>query len=441
MTSVAIAIAACGSSVTVPGIAGAVPRCDDVPRLEAAPELYRDQPIYVANEMPVEELRAWATGKPGFEEIWIDREHLGWVTLAFSRDADTRQAELKEAFPGVGVVAVAVPWTMAELEGLQVEVMTKGRPTVTSSAIRTTHGVVSIGVGVLEPARIAEIEAKFGGRRVCIEGIEPANAPVQGPQQPSGDGWRMLADVDEVGGPYRTGIAADRQAFIALWGHIGLPGAPPEVDFETEVAVWFGAVHGSSCPRLRLDDVVVDQKQAILHPVITYLDVGICTADAIGHAYVVAVDRSRLPSGPFTIQLQHDEPPPGAVEEKTIVDADLSAPGSTVTPDQLHSAPPVVEEIRVEPGGFLEPGYENRFRFDVRCGTEWLGELNNIWWRADDAPPGQAVPDPWRKLVDGKRSVDVALMLTLEPEPVLDASAGGHTITYRPSAQAAPTCG
>lgn len=52
--------------------------------------------------MRVGRIRAWAAGKPGFEEIWIDREHLGWVTVAFSVDAEARQAELEETFPDVG---------------------------------------------------------------------------------------------------------------------------------------------------------------------------------------------------------------------------------------------------------------------------------------------------------------------------------------------------
>ena len=114
-----------------------IPRCDEVPLIAADPALYRDTPIYVGNEMPVEEIQAWAAGKPGFESIWIDREHLGWITVAFSRDADARQADLAREFPGVGVVAVHVAWTRAELEALQQRVITDGRPDVQGSGVRS----------------------------------------------------------------------------------------------------------------------------------------------------------------------------------------------------------------------------------------------------------------------------------------------------------------
>ena len=96
-----------------------IPRCEDVPELSAPAEAYRDTPIYVGNEMPVEAVRDWAVGQPGYEDIWIDREHNGWVAVAFSRDAAARQADLEREFPGVGVVAVPVEWSTAELEALQ----------------------------------------------------------------------------------------------------------------------------------------------------------------------------------------------------------------------------------------------------------------------------------------------------------------------------------
>ena len=297
-----------------------------MPQIAAAPELYRDGPIYVANEMPTDEIRAWAEGKPGFETMWIDREHNGWVTVAFSRDAAARQAELAQAFPGVGVVAVQVDWTLAELQALQARVMRDGQPHVIGSGIPDNYGVVSIQVRVLDAPTVAAMEAMFGGQRVCIGGMDPADVPAEGPQQQAGEGWRLVADQDETGSPYRTGIATDAEAYVELWAEIGLDGELPAVDFETEVALWFGAVHGSSCPRLRLDDVLVDADRRLLYPSMTRWEMGACTADAIGHAYVVAVARSKLPHGPFSIQLSSQRPR-GTVEEVTIVDADLSVAG------------------------------------------------------------------------------------------------------------------
>ncbi len=149
--------------------------------------------------------------------------------------------------------------------------------------------------------------------------------PSAGPQQPAGDGWRLLAAQDETGQSYRTGIAFDDQSYETLWAEIGLVGDRPAVDFEAKVAVWFGAVHGSSCPKLRLDGVVADRDAALLFADIVLIDgLMACTADAIPHAYVVAVERSRLPVGPFAIQLDQDGPPPGAPEERTVIDVDLT---------------------------------------------------------------------------------------------------------------------
>lgn len=437
--AIVLVAAACS---TLPGAAGgSIPRCDAVPQIEAPPTLYRDAPIYVANEMPTDAVLAWASGKPGFEELWIDREHNGWVTVAFSQDAAARQAELASTFPGAGVVVVEVPWTMAELEALKQRILTEAAPLLGGVGIRPNHGVVSIYVPVLKADVVDQVNAKFDGLRVCIEGLDPALAPVEGPQQPSGDGWRLLAEEDEVGGPYRTGIAADATSLAGLWTAIGVAAAVPEVDFQKEIVIWFGAVHGSSCPRLRLDDVVVDQDRALLYSKITYLDVGACTADAIGHAYLVAVERSKLPHGPFSIQLQSEVPPPGAVDEITVVDVDLSVAGATVGAGQLHSAPPATEQTHIESGGFLEPGYPSRYRLSAVCGAEWLGEFNGVWWRTG-VPAGSTawVPDTWRDEVDDDGSIDLEIALETDPTATITASAAGAKVTYRPSPDDGPAC-
>jgi len=98
-----------GSPDETPQTAGSgVPRCEEVDWISAPAKRYRDSPIYVANEQPTERILAWASGQSGFEELWIDRDHLGWITVAFSSDADARQADLERLFPEVGVVAVGV---------------------------------------------------------------------------------------------------------------------------------------------------------------------------------------------------------------------------------------------------------------------------------------------------------------------------------------------
>ena len=87
---------------------------------------------------------------------------------------------------------------------------------------------------------------------------------------------------------------------------------------------------------MRLDDVVADLEHSIVHARITLLDAAVaCTADALPHAYVIALERSSLPGGPFRIQLGADDPPPGVPEERTTVDANLSEPGSVAAPGEI----------------------------------------------------------------------------------------------------------
>ena len=256
-----------GASAPAHGPSGPmeIANCADIEPISAAEDAYRDSPIYVANEMPTEEIQAWALGKPGFEDIWIDREHNGWVTVAFSEAAADRQRELAEAFPGVGVVAVEVDWTKAELEALQQRVTEELGPIMSVSVgSGGNYGVVFVGVGVLTPDRVAEVERRFGGERVCIEGQEPADLPAPGPQALEGQGWRLLAE-EKTGQPYRTGIAWDDESLARLWREAGVSGRPPAVDFATEVVLWFGAVYGSSCPNIRLDGVVTDHRRQLVH--------------------------------------------------------------------------------------------------------------------------------------------------------------------------------
>ena len=440
---IALAAAGCGIGRIfpgAPGAAGPVPRCEAVPKIEASPILYRATPIYVGNEMPAEAVAAWAAGKPGFEELWIDRDHNGWVTVAFSRDAAARQVELAAAFPDDGVVAVQVPWTMDELEQLQRRVVAEGQPLVVGSSIDVMHGVVTVNGGVLKADVVHELESRFAGTRICIEGIEPADAPAEGPQQSAGESWRLLADEDEVGGPYRTGIAADAAALGRLWAEIGLVTPLPTVDFEREVVVWFGAVHGSSCPRLRLDDVRYDAGRGVLHSVITSFTLGACTADAIGHAYVVAIKRSMLPAGPFVIQLQADQPPQGVLDsEPTIVSADLSVPGSVLREDQIQKPTPGVEEPRVEPGGYLEPGIPWQYRVSVRCGAEWLGRLNGVQWRTEELVDDLFLPTEWTAAVEPDDTLDLTITL-FETAPRIEAALAGHSVIYVPTAETPPGC-
>jgi len=419
-----------------------IPRCEQVEPVSAPAAWYRDEPIYVGNDQPVEELRRWAEGQPGFEELWIDRDHLGWITLAFTSDADARQAELEETFPGVGAVVVEVDWTLRELEALQGRNGEALRSLEVSSAIFVQRGVVAIGFGVLTPERLATVEELFGDEPVCVEGLDPADAPAAGPQQPAGDGWRLLADEPGAGQPFRTGIAWDEASYERLWAESGVSAGRPPIDFQASVVIWFGAVYGSSCPDLRLDDVVVDPERAVVHAEIVLVDPpSACTGDANPRAYIVELERAQLPVGPFVIQLGPDDPPSGVPEERTIVEVDLSAPGAVARPDQVHPDDRVPGPNVNVSGGVIEPGFEALYRMSVHCGVEWLGELNSVAWRTE-VPDGAIdfLPPQWEPLVGSDQELELILLMQTDPEPTITATANGHTVIYRATAEEPPGC-
>lgn len=442
----------CGQGTTADGgvadeagpAADGVPGCEQVQPLSAPADWYRDEPIYVGNEMPVEELRAWAEDKPGFEELWIDRDHRGWVALAFSEQAELRQQELTEQFPDVGAVVVPVDWTMEELELLRDEVIGAFREEGIGSGIRPDTGIVTVEFAVLTDERRAAVAEQFGGRRVCVAGRDPSEVPSAGPQPEAGDGWRLLADEKRKGEAYRTWIATDDGSYAELWEEIGLTGPRPAVDFDREVVIWFGAVFGSSCPHLRLDDVVVDDGQALVHGEIVNVDPGVaCTADANPHAYVVAVEREKLPTGPFRIQLGADHPPRGAPEEATYVDVDLSTPGAAAEADQVRSGrtsdlPPPEPGLRS--GDYVETDYPFSYQMDVACGAEWLGVLNDVTWRAREPAQAQEVPPAWEPAVAEDGMVVVEVLIQTGSPPVATAELNEETLTYIPTDEAMPLC-
>jgi hypothetical protein len=235
-----------------------------------------------------------------------------------------------------------------------------------------------------------------------------------------------------------------------------MKGAPPAVDFQHEVAIWFGAVYGGSCPSLRLDDVVVDADTATIHPLIVNLAAeGACTDDANGHAYWVAIPRDRLPAAPFRVGLRAD--PDSLANAMIEVATDLREPGSTLGPDAVTRVKPSADSRMRRSGDIIEAGYPTGFLADARCGLAWLGQVNDIWWRTE-APAGEDgwVPEAWRAAVrdDGMLPMELLLLAVggdgvdldaidaadLADRPRLEATANGVTVIYRATSDAPPIC-
>jgi hypothetical protein len=443
VAAMAIGLASCGQAGDGPSVSAvervAFPACDEVEPVALPPEHLRDEPIYVANEQPVEDLQRWADGQPGFAELWIDRDHLGWVVLAFTEGVDERQAELAERFPDVGVVAVEVPRSFDELYELQRRVAND--PGVQEAGFSTwtdtSRGVVGVEVGALTDDRLARLEP-FAGEPLCVAGVDPAEVEPERDQPQAGEGWRLLAD-ELVGETYRTGVAADQQGLERLWAEVGLSADLPAVDWETEVVVWFGAVYGSSCPELRLDHVVVDHDLALVYSrLVLEGSPRACTDDANPRAFVVAVEREVLPEAPFRVQLRREDPYPGTPGERTVVEVDLREPGAPLAPD-ASGPDPSLEEPQgtvVGPGDIVEPGYPASFRFHLHCGPEWLGPLNGVLWRSEVTD----TPAAWRAVLgpDVEEAI-VEVLLETDP-PRLTATLAGHEVLYEPTADEHPGC-
>jgi hypothetical protein len=414
--------------------------CPEVPEIEADPSLFRDRPIYLGNA-PTGKLRQWAEQRPGYADMWIDRDNYGWIVVAFAQHADKRQTAVERRFPDLGAVAVEVEHSLAELKQarrrIKREVVPLLDPTY-SLWISPNHNVVGLGVDILTDEMVALLEPLIGDDPVCLEGRDPSWLVPDGPQPTEGDGWTLVGHRQGGGGPYfRTGLASDREQLEALWAEAAMEGGAPEVELVGNVVIWFAEPHGSTCDLLRLDGVVVDHDRALVYPMIVMPDDPMtCTDDLRGaYQYLVAVERERLPAAPFAIQLDPDR----SYEDRVVVEADLRAPGSTAADDEIARRPlPERRRTALRSGGITEVGYRWPYIMDVRCGVGYLGELNDVHWVSHE----RLVPDAWLPEVTEDGEIIVSVLLKGGKDPHATARAAGHTIRYEPRRKAPPSmCG
>ena len=404
-----------------------LPRCHDSPLPAADPAFYHNTPQYVGNEMPTEAVREWASQYPDFVDIWIDRDNNGWVAAGFTDDVADRQAELEEIFPDDGVGAVHLDWTEADLLALERRVARElgGVIELMGTSVDPLRGYVNVVIPVLDDESLEMIATRFPDERICVEGLEPEDVVASGPQPQGGDGWRLLYEQDEIGDSYRAGIAWDQASLATLL--VDIPGLGDvdldldlDVDFENEVVIWFGAVHGSSCPNIRLDDVVVDGGS--IHAVIVNTDNALaCTSDAIPHTYLVGVQRSRLPAPPFYLTLDDQ-----GYGDRLRIDADLREPGSVATAGEVTSDPVVPEPEGS--GVIIEAGFPWPYTVDLTCGFEAIGEINSFHWATNEP-----IPDVWLETSAEAESVVVEVLLNEGPEPSLEITFAGETLAYQPT--------
>ncbi len=95
----------------------------------------------------------------------------------------------------------------------------------------------------------------------------------------------------------------------------------------------------------------------------------------------------------------------------------------------------------------LEEGTDYRYRFQIHCGTEWLGEFNGLVWRTEDLIYDGIgrTPDHLRQFfVDPQNTISPELWtfitLTSSDEITLRLPDGSETAIYRPTTDERPGC-
>lgn len=438
-----------------------VQRCGEEPPQPRAPDdWYRDRPRYVGNEQPTEQVRNWAITKPGFQEIWIDRDRNGWVTVGFSEEVEERQAEILERFPDDGVVAVLLDVDLAALRNLRNEVVqalsASNAPAIIS--VSPWLGRVVVDLGSLSEANLAPL-LPFADQPVCVNGPDPEGLRT-GPQADGGEGWRLLAiggsgrqdpaDTAQQngtpgfpGGPAignRTDLATTPDQLVAAFElyrsavNAGFgPDAPlPQVDFATEVVI-LGNESENSCPILLWDVVADSETQSLTVDRGISEDTVSCQDIGFRVSWAVAVERDALLPPPFTIV-----GPANLTVETDLRDAGSSVPDDATVAllsDQIASRPPPPAFPH-----FAEPGFASTIALAVECAPA-IGPVNGfVWTPTSAALAAGEVPDAWLSVAsDGMVTVDVLLTQDPSGEPTLDLTAGGHSERYL-IADVAPAC-
>lgn len=271
--------------------------------------------LFARNEraVPSEAVDEYATRFPDtFAGTWIDNVAGGVFTVAFTEAVDERRRELEAALPpGTLIEVVEGKRSLADLEAIQEQIDASRLvgEVVDGTGIFVDVQVVSVLLRVVDAASVAALEEAVGPESmagVCVEGRTAEELDPEGPQLEDGEGWRLLGDG--TSGPvYATLVATDASGYEGLWDAAGFDEERPEADLDAEVVILFGPAVSGSCPQIRLDDVVIDVEDGVVHADFAHPGApAACTDDANPHAYVVAVQRDALPPSPFTVQLFED---------------------------------------------------------------------------------------------------------------------------------------
>lgn len=232
------------------------------------------------------------------------------VVMMFTDDLDKHEQNLAEVSRGRPVRVVPCRYTRAALDTLMMSLVDDFKALLSadtqplSLGVDTINNVVKLEAKSDDPTLKERLEAPHGG--MLVVNVYPMPGPWANVE--SGDGWRLLFADSRRGGDsaYTIQLAVDEPAWLRLWEQLGVEDDAPSVDFATELVAVFRHGIGSSCPELRLDDVVINRQSLIVYTVTSDpLEPRMCTADLAGSAdFAVALNRARLPDR-FTLRLRH----------------------------------------------------------------------------------------------------------------------------------------
>jgi hypothetical protein len=249
--------------------------------------------------------------------LWIDWEHQT-ITLSFIDDLGAHRRGAREAAPDAPIRIVQAHYTRVEMRELQGRIFANesfnrsiGFEPQVAGYDEMRNIVMTAGLACRPDEAAAAIKDKYGADR-----IEPTVYPLPGPEpeQPQqGEGWRLIAEVAEGGGPdlYAVGYADTPEEYEAMTRELGLD-EPPPADLETELVAAFytsggpgaGTEDARPCGWVHFGPLAIDaDRQLVVGTVRHPLPPGIgCDTAGVPFAYLIGIDRDALPERPFVLR-------------------------------------------------------------------------------------------------------------------------------------------
>jgi hypothetical protein len=245
-----------------------------------------------------------------FGYVWFD-PNTNRLFAGFTRNVSRHAAAIAQLVRDP-VNVVEVPATESQLETLQDRVTSDsafmasiGFRLYTASPDRYRFGVHLTGSACHRDAVIAAFRARYGPLVRATVYAKPGPEP---PQPRAGEGWRLLADLPEVGRGYGVTYADNEGGYQRLINAMGVAN-PPAVALDRELVVAFttsgGGKNRGECGWVTLTDVTFDRRGGAVTGTIEHpLPPGIgCDTMFVPHTFLVAVDRKALPERPFFLRM------------------------------------------------------------------------------------------------------------------------------------------